>query len=266
MANDVLINAESLDIAIEQAAERFSIPKEALEYEKLTLDTDDLLSNVVEDEENAENVSIRVWINIDYLIEKSSELLQKLLDQMQIETEIESKHEDGLIKHKVVSQVNELLIGHNGETLESIEYLVNKMLARGGVIAPPVIVDVQNYRHKRLDFILQLARAKATQAVKNEKEVELRPMASSERKIIHAVLTQFNGVKTFSQGSDNDRHLIIAPDGTEADPTQFVNMPPRSQNNNNRRDNNRNNGNQRRDQNRRPKNSSSFQNRRTRRR
>ena len=249
MKNDIMINAESLDQALAQAVERFDAPLEALEYEEVKLEEDgELLQLGHLDHEEDKSVSVRVTVKTDYLAEKSCKLLQDLLKQMQFETGVTSENSEHIINLTLESSDdNSLLIGRNGETLESLEYLVNRMLSRGGLIPPPVIVDIENYRQKRMKYLEDLAFKKATRAAKSKSEVKMLPMKSSERKIMHALLANFKGVTTFSMGQDHDRHIVVAPDGNEPDPAQFVDISRdrkrggRNRNNNNNRNRNRNN-------------------------
>ena len=216
--NDVLITAENLDEALQEAGERFSVPLYALEYEQVSFNKDDLLIHA----EEPEGLSIRVWVRPDYLAEQSRGHLVRLLEVMCFEGQVDESIYANMIHLEISSADNNAqLIGHRGETLEAMEYLVNRMLSRGGGIAPPVIVDVQNYRLRKIRQIENMAKQKAAEAIRTQQEAELEPMDSRDRKIIHAILGNFKGVKTFSRGLDEDRRVIVAPDGTEADPEQL---------------------------------------------
>ena len=265
MKNDIMINADSLDQALGQAVQRFDAPLEALEYEEVSLEEDaELLQLGHLDHDEDTSVSIRVTVKTDFLAEKSCNLLQELLKAMQFETAVTHSNSEHIINLTLESSDdNSLLIGRNGETLESIEYLVNRMLARGGLIPPPVIVDIENYRQKRMKYLEELALKKATRAAKQKTEVKLLPMKSSERKIMHALLANFKGVTTFSMGQDYDRHIVVAPDGTEPDPAQFVDISSdrqrsgggggRNQNRNRNRGGRNQNQNQNKNKNRNPR-------------
>jgi spoIIIJ-associated protein len=218
--NDVLITAETLDDALRQASERFAAPLEALEYEKVEIDEDELLTHT--DEELA--VSIRVWIKSDYLSERSCQLLTTLLEHMQHSVQVNCGAIGSLIRLQIVSDANSRLIGRNGETLEAIEYVLNRMLTRGGVVAPPVIVDVENYRQRRVTYLERLAKRMAAKAVKTKEEVALHPLKASERKIIHAILSPLCGVNTVSRGIDDERQVVIVPDGNKPDP-ELLGLP-----------------------------------------
>lgn len=219
--NDVLITAETLEDALSQASERFAAPLEALEHEKVEIDEDELLTHSTEEKA----VSIRVWIKNEYLSERSCCLLTTLLEHMQHPVQVKCGTIGSLIRLQIVSDDNSRLIGRNGETLEAIEYVLNRMLTRGGVVAPPVIVDVENYRQRRVNYLERLAKRLAAKAVKTKEEVALHPLKASERKIIHAILSPLRGVNTFSRGIDDERQVVIVPDGEEVDP-ELLTVPP----------------------------------------
>lgn len=112
-----------------------------------------------------------------------------------------------------------ILIGHHGETLDAIQYLVNLSALRkskqkdGDYVK--IVVDIEGYREKREETLRTLARRMAARAVKYKRNVFLEPMNAYERRIIHSELQSFENVSTHSVGADKDRKIII----TYRDPT-----------------------------------------------
>lgn len=108
------------------------------------------------------------------------------------------------------------LIGHHGETLDSLQYLTNLAANRreddesGNYTR--ISVDIENYRSKREDTLRRLARRMADKALKYHKNVTLEPMNSYERRIIHSEVQGINGVSTNSIGADNNRRVVISCD------------------------------------------------------
>jgi spoIIIJ-associated protein len=74
-----------------------------------------------------------------------------------------------------------------------------------------VILDAEDYRNRRNETLIQLAHRLAQKAVKTGKEVTLEPMPSYERKVIHTALSENKRVKTFSDGSEPHRYIVITP-------------------------------------------------------
>ncbi len=114
-----------------------------------------------------------------------------------------------------------ILIGHHGETLDAIQYLVNLYIFRkggadrGGRENIKITVDIENYRAKREDTLRSLARRMAARAVKNKRNVFLEPMNPYERRIIHSELQSYPDVSTHSVGSDTNRKIVITYEGAD---------------------------------------------------
>lgn len=114
-----------------------------------------------------------------------------------------------------------ILIGHHGETLDAIQYLVNLALFRRSGASRnerehlKITVDIENYRAKREETLRALARRMAARAVKYKKNIFLEPMNPYERRIIHAELQEYPDVATHSVGSDTSRKIIITYEGAD---------------------------------------------------
>lgn len=112
-----------------------------------------------------------------------------------------------------------ILIGHHGETLDAVQYLVNLAALRqskqkGGDYVK-IVVDIENYRAKREETLRSLARRMAARAVKYKRNVFLEPMNAYERRIIHSELHSFENVSTHSVGADKNRKIIITYEGPD---------------------------------------------------
>ena len=131
--------------------------------------------------------------------------------------ESSDKDENKLIR--VEGEGAGVLIGHHGDTLDSLQYLAN--LAANKKVAGEkrdfcrITVDVENYRAKREETLRALARRKAEQVLRYKKSVMLEPMNPYERRIIHSEVQGIEGVSTNSIGSENNRKVVLYLD-TEA--------------------------------------------------
>lgn len=106
-----------------------------------------------------------------------------------------------------------LLIGHRGETLRSFQFLVNLALGRGEGLSTGVVLDVEQYRERRMRQLSALAKRMAQRAISNGRSVALDPMSPADRRVIHSTLSSFQGVETQSEGEGPDRHVIISATG-----------------------------------------------------
>jgi predicted RNA-binding protein Jag len=104
-----------------------------------------------------------------------------------------------------------LLIGKHGHTIDAVQYLVNAMVLRGTEGAATITVDAQDYRRRREAVLRDTAERAARDAVATGGPIDLEPMSSAERKIIHLVLQDHPEVETGSAGREPQRHVIVQP-------------------------------------------------------
>ncbi len=108
------------------------------------------------------------------------------------------------------------LIGARGEFLESLQLLVNQMLSRQmgeGAEFKRVVLDVSNWRKQKEEELTQHAKEWSNEVLESGKEMELEPMSSWQRRIIHMVVGETKGLETESTGEGRDRHIVIKPVG-----------------------------------------------------
>ena len=106
------------------------------------------------------------------------------------------------------------IIGRRGDTLDAIQYLGSLVLNNALDEHVRLSVDTENYREKRAESLERLARKMAMKVVKAHRSMTLEPMNPYERRIIHAALQDFNGVTTYSTGTEPGRRVVIAPDNS----------------------------------------------------
>ena len=121
------------------------------------------------------------------------------------------ENEDGIELDIESSPSSPRLIGHHGETLRALEYLVNQMIRHEFVESPRINVDVAGYRLARRQALEEQAREIAARVTETGKEEELQPMNPAERRIVHIVLREIETVKTESRGFDRNRHIVVLP-------------------------------------------------------
>ena len=121
--------------------------------------------------------------------------------------------EDGSRRIVLSGESASILIGHHGDTLDSLQYLANLACAQPNVAGERdhsrVTIDIEGYRAKREEALRALARRMADKALRNKRNVTLEPMNPYERRIIHDEVSSIEGVMTSSIGSDNSRRVVI---------------------------------------------------------
>lgn len=106
-----------------------------------------------------------------------------------------------------------LLIGRRGQTIDAIQYLANAIVrAEGGEHS--IVVDAAGYRARRSSSLQTTARNSARRAVTTGRPVELEPMTSVERRIVHESLKDDPEVETSSEGSEPNRYVVVVPVGS----------------------------------------------------
>lgn len=153
---------------------------------------------------------IKVTVKIDP-VEEAKKFLMNVCQEMDAPIEINTRKEGNNIYFDIVSDKSALLIGKRGQTLNSLQYLTQLVLNKYTKQYLTVILDVENYRQKRMETLMELANKLANQAVKMNKEISLEPMPSYERKIIHTALSNHEQVMTFSTGTEPYRYIVISP-------------------------------------------------------
>ncbi len=120
-------------------------------------------------------------------------------------------------RYKVILEGQGLgaLIGRRGETLDAIQQLTSYAVNRGGGPRVRVHLDAENYRAKREQSLQHLARKVAGKVVRYRRSVTLEPMNAYERHVIHTALQDFEGVTTYSTGTDPNRRVVVAWDRGE---------------------------------------------------
>jgi len=153
---------------------------------------------------------VKVTVIIDP-IEEAKNFLTQVSEQMGAPAEIEIKREGKHVHLIMTGEKIALLIGKRGQTLNSLQYLTQLVLNRFSNHYLTVILDAEDYRKRRNETLVQLAHRLAGKALKSGKDVTLEPMPSYERKVIHAALSDNKRVKTFSDGSEPHRFIVISP-------------------------------------------------------
>jgi spoIIIJ-associated protein len=105
-----------------------------------------------------------------------------------------------------------LLIGRHGQTIDAIQYLVNAVAYRTyGDGRKDVVVDAAGYRERRRELLEALAMRSAERAKASGEPVELEPMTSIERRMVHMRLQDEPGVSTRSEGDEPYRYVVVDP-------------------------------------------------------
>jgi spoIIIJ-associated protein len=129
-----------------------------------------------------------------------------------LEVDLSEKNEDsGRIVLSIQTQNGRELIGDKGETLQHLQHLLKRIVTRR--LGRPITldVDVNNFRKIREDMLRDFALSVRGKVITNKKTVELDPMSSFDRRIIHMALADFSDVATESLGEGYARYIVVRP-------------------------------------------------------
>jgi spoIIIJ-associated protein len=177
-----------------------------------------------DDEEDEDEGEREVLLDDDgNPIEDEAEVAAQMLDQllvlMGIEADVSIRDAetpgDGLGMAKAVLEVEGddlgVLIGRRGETLSSLQYLLNLMVTRKLGDGNYFTVDIEGYRRRRERQLRTLAQRTADTVKRTKRPTTLEPMPPNERRIIHLTLSEDRYVETDSVGEGEERRVSISP-------------------------------------------------------
>jgi len=145
------------------------------------------------------------------IVDAAKNFLQEVFAAMKLDVTIEVEELANGIKLNLSGKGLGILIGRRGQALDALQYLLN--LAVNRKLAEKVFftLDVEDYRRRREEALIKLAKGVAERAIKTRREVRLEPMSRHERKIIHTVLQENDRIETHSTGEEPYRYVIVTP-------------------------------------------------------
>jgi|TARA_B100000959_G_C14979403_1_gene622828 spoIIIJ-associated protein len=150
--------------------------------------------------------------NIQHAYEVLRNFLEYLDSPMKITTKI---LENGKVSDSLITLDGEdaaLLIGRRGETLRSLQYIVNLIIQKKVDNKDDLIsLDVEGYIEKKFNNLSQLARKMEKTVIRNGKSISMEPMSAYERRYIHRFFTDSKKIITESEDFGRNRHVVLKP-------------------------------------------------------
>ncbi len=210
MKKEITVSAKTIEEALEKAAFELGAPSvDAIEYTVI----EEAKKGFLGIGGSPAKISAS-YEDVVYGKAAAVAFISKLVDDMKLDAKVTVR--DGDNGDTVISIDGEsagVLIGHHGDTLDSLQYLAN-LAANKKVEGEKkeyckITIDIENYRAKREETLRTLARHMANKVVRYKKSVMLEPMNPYERRIIHSEIQGIAGVSTNSIGSENNRKIVI---------------------------------------------------------
>ncbi|AHM57504.1 protein Jag [Peptoclostridium acidaminophilum DSM 3953] len=142
----------------------------------------------------------------------AKEFIDEVLKCMNVELSSSVDTEDGTLNIKFDGDDDQMgyIIGRRGETLDALQFITNLVVNKNSSEHKKVLMDVGNYRQKREESLIRFSKKMARSVVRKKKPVKLEPMNPYERRIIHAALQNDPYVRTYSEGEEPNRRVVIA--------------------------------------------------------
>jgi spoIIIJ-associated protein len=143
--------------------------------------------------------------------ERVASVLAEVVAALDLEAEVSVEETDEEIAARVDGEDVGVLIGRRGQTIDAVQLVCYRIAFRGRGDRKRVTVDASGYRERRRETLERQADRAAERALESGKEIEIEPMSSNERKVIHDRLKERPGIETFSEGEEPERCVIVAP-------------------------------------------------------
>lgn len=150
--------------------------------------------------------------DLDEEADAAADFLEGLLDAMDLPGDIRIRTTDDHAEVEVVEIGSGALIGRRGQTLEAIQELVRCALQREFQRRSRVKVDAEGYRSRRLEKLIEKAEEAIDDVLDTGEPVRLEPMDVFERKAVHNIVSETEGVLSRSQGREPARRVVIERD------------------------------------------------------
>ena len=180
--------------------------------DELKVNEKDLIINILEEKSTLlkKNVKIEV-INYNDLIDDIKENIIEITKLMGLNVNLEVRRRNDSITIKLFSDHNAVLIGKNGCAIEALQTIIRQIVHNQTNEFISIILDVENYKEKRVKKLEFLAKKVAKEVKETKVETKLDSMNSYERRIIHSILSDNKYVYTESVGEEPNRCVVVKP-------------------------------------------------------
>lgn len=148
----------------------------------------------------------------DDAVNTAKETLEKLLSLIPMEdTRVEAELVDGTVNLCICGDKSGLLIGRKGRTLDALQFIVNKIVAKAMDRKALVVIDSEDYRRRRKDYLVQMAVDMAEKVNKTRKPMTTGLLNPHDRRIVHIALKNQRQLTTTSRGEGTLKKVVIIP-------------------------------------------------------
>jgi spoIIIJ-associated protein len=209
------IEAKTTQEAIEKACKHFNLSEEELDIEVLETRSVGIFGLA-----GNKKAKIRATPKRDNSTALAQEMLTKIVTLISPDTKISARRKADDIVLNIEGNNPGILIGPKGKTLEALEFIINKAVNKASEKKVRVIVDAENYRQRREEFLERLAFRMGEKAKKTRKTVTIDPISPHDRRIVHLALKGDSQLQTKSNGEGFFKSVFIIPTKKKIDKNQ----------------------------------------------
>jgi spoIIIJ-associated protein len=143
--------------------------------------------------------------------ERVRALLERIVEELGLEASVAVAESDEEIHADIEGEDVGLLIGRHGQTIDAVQLLCYQAAFRGRQDRKRVSVDAAGYRRRQGESLRRRADMAAEDAVRHGQAVEMDPMTSNERRVVHEYLRERPEIETYSEGDEPHRFVVVAP-------------------------------------------------------
>ncbi|MDR1065821.1 MAG: protein jag [Clostridiales bacterium] len=200
--SSIEMTGKTIDDALADALKKLGVTKDKVEIIVLDAGSKGILGL------GSRPAKIKVTVQADPE-SVAKNFLREVTVAIGLDVEVETKSTEKRLYVNMKGEDIGVLIGKHGQTLDSLQYLLNLIINKGTAPYLSVTLDTENYRQRRKDTLETLARNLAKKAKITRKKVMLEPMSPYERRIIHSALQGDKRVDTYSEGVEPSRYVVI---------------------------------------------------------
>ena len=141
--------------------------------------------------------------------------IEGLLASFGLEGTVSTRVEDEVLYLDVQGEQTEALVGPKGSVMQSVLELTRTVVQRKTYGAPRMRIDIAGYGERRREALRIYATKLSAQVIEDKGEVMLEPMNAADRKVLHDAVAEIDGVRSYSEGEEPRRSVVIAYDGED---------------------------------------------------
>jgi len=164
-----------------------------------------------EQSSDLENLGLKVETTYDTekVVEEVTNYVQAIIDDMDVEGTISSTSNRRSINMQIDTNEPGRIIGYHGKVLKSLQLLAQNYLYNRYSKTFYITINVNDYVEHRAEVLQSYAQKLATRVLEEGRSQMTDPMSSSERKIIHRIISRMEGVTSYSEGDEPNRYVVV---------------------------------------------------------